>query len=115
VERVDVEGAGAEIRNHPLVGPGGANADFLCQEPDADGWYSIRTYERGVEEETLACGTGCAASGVVLALNGAASPIHLRTRGGHLKVHLERDGDSVRNIWLEGLVDIIFRGAVVDI
>ncbi len=115
VEEVDVDGAGSEIRHHPQVGPDGANADFLGREPDADGCYPIRTWERGVEAETLACGTGCAAAGVVLALNGVPSPVQLRTRGGLLKVHLEQDGDSVRNLWLEGPVNIIYRGTLSDI
>jgi len=115
VEEVDVEGAGSEIRHHPQVGPDGTNADFIGHQPGTDGCYPIRTYERGVEEETLACGTGCAAAGVVLALNGVPSPVQLQTRGGLLKVYLEQDGDSFRNLWLEGPVNIIYRGTLADI
>jgi diaminopimelate epimerase len=112
VGMVDMKRAGPGIRFHPRVGPNGANADFLGREPDAEGCYTIRTWERGVEEETLACGTGCAAAAVVLALNGVPSPIALRTRGGLLKVHHVRDGDSVRDLWLEGPVAIVYRGTL---
>ncbi|MFC1628889.1 diaminopimelate epimerase [Gemmatimonadota bacterium] len=115
IDGVDLEGIGSEIRHHADVGPDGANANFLGSGPDAEGCYPIRTFERGVEAETLACGTGCAAAASVLVLSGVPSPIRLRTGGGVLTVHLVLDGGSVRDLWLEGPANIIYRGRLADI
>ncbi len=72
---------GRAIRYHEKFAPAGVNADFV--RVDADGRCAIRTYERGVEAETLACGTGAVASAVVLSHLGLAeSPVELVTRGG---------------------------------
>jgi diaminopimelate epimerase len=64
VEELDVEVLGREIRRHPDFEPEGANVDFVDSEGDAP--FVLRTYERGVEKETLACGSGCVAAALVL-------------------------------------------------
>ncbi len=112
---VDISTIGPEIRYHPEVGPAGVNADFINRESDREGVWPIRTWERGVEDETLACGTGCAAAATVLALSGVRSPVGLRTGGGLLKVYFSQEGAIVRNLWLEGPVGIVYRGAIADL
>ncbi len=112
---VDIATVGPQIRYHPDVGPAGANADFINREPDIGGSWSIRTWERGVEDETLACGTGCAAAAAMLALSGVRSPVMLRTGGGLLKVHFSHEGEVVHGLWLEGEVTIVYRGSITDL
>ncbi|MEE8193701.1 MAG: diaminopimelate epimerase [Gemmatimonadales bacterium] len=73
---------GRELRSHPAVGPDGANVTFVG---NGSGGWAMRTFERGVEAETLACGTGAAASAAVLAqAEGVALPIDIRTSSGAL-------------------------------
>jgi diaminopimelate epimerase len=115
MESLDITAAGSGIRYHPEVGETGANANFLGREPDPDGAWPIRTWERGVEDETLACGTGCAAAASILALEGIPTPVALKAPGGILKVHFTRVGDEVRDLWLEGSVGIVYRGTIADI
>jgi diaminopimelate epimerase len=83
VEAVDVPRAGAALRRDAAFAPAGTNVNWVQPLPAGDGWL-IRTYERGVEAETLACGTGASAAGLVLVQLGvAASPVPLLTRGGY--------------------------------
>lgn len=112
VEGLDVEGLGAEIRRHPAFAPEGVNADFIC--PDGRGGIAIRTYERGVEGETLACGTGAVAGALVAAKTlGLRSPVEALTRGGErLRVFFEGAGGSFRNVFLEGEARLIYRGVM---
>ena len=76
IENIDVETIGKEIRYHEAFAPKGANVDFVLYK---DGMIYIRTYETGVEAETLACGTGSAAAALSL---GIASPVTVKTRSG---------------------------------
>ena len=71
---------------------------------------AVRTYERGVEDETLACGTGAMASALVGAARGKVrSPVRVRTRGGEdLTIHFDRDGDDFTRVWLEGNTAIAY-------
>lgn len=90
-QSVDVARLGKTLRAHPSLGPEGANVDFVG--PLKDGRRSIRTFERGVEGETLACGSGAIAAGAVLAAQGAASPVVLRPASGiDLTVEFEAGG-----------------------
>ncbi len=66
VNAVDVAAAGRFLRNHAVFSPDGTNVDFVETKPDRNGLYRIRTYERGVEDETPACGTGIVSAGLVL-------------------------------------------------
>ena len=79
-EAVNVAALGAALRAHPRLGPEGANVDFIG--PYVGGRAPLRTFERGVEAETLACGSGAIATAAVLARSGAASPITLSPRSG---------------------------------
>ena len=75
---------------------------------------AIRTYERGVEDETLACGTGMVANAIVHnQLTGAEPPIRVRVAGGdELLVDFERDGDQYKNVTLTGPADFVFEGEI---
>jgi diaminopimelate epimerase len=110
LDSFDVAGAGRRIREHRMFEPDGTNANFI--EVVDRHRLRIRTYERGVEDETLACGTGATAAAVTAALRGLAdSPVECATRGGEvLTVHFRRDGDEVRDVELEGDVRLLFTG-----
>jgi diaminopimelate epimerase len=92
LESMDVLRYGHALRFHPQFKPAGTNADFVYVR-DARHMI-VRTYERGVEGETLACGTGCIASGLIAAARGrVVSPVEVNTRGGEtLKVYFEMSG-----------------------
>jgi len=112
IDAVDVRGLGAAIRFHPHFAPRGANANFI--EVQAPARLAIRTYERGVEDETLACGTGvCAAALVHSALTGSASPIEVRVKGGELlQVGFEGGPEGFRNVTLTGPAEFVFEGTI---
>jgi diaminopimelate epimerase len=112
VEGVDVAGLGREIRFHPQFAPAGTNADFICTE--SSGGIAIRTYERGVEGETLACGTGAVAGALVAAGKlGLGSPVSVRTAGGErLTVYFENRSGDYRNVYQEGDARLIYTGVL---
>lgn len=91
--------------------PKGVNVNYV--EKLADGWH-VRTYERGVEDETLACGTGATAVTLTLSREGKISEnscvIHMP--GGTLSVSFENEGESFKNIWLEGPAEFVFEGVL---
>ena len=109
----DVLGLGAAIRYHEHFAPKGTNANFVGRQEGRD--IAIRTYERGVEGETLACGTGVVASALILnQREDVASPIGVWVKGGdRLEVGFERDGGEYRNVTLTGPADFVFDGHVV--
>ena len=105
VEAVDVQTLGSALRHHPHFEPAGTNVNFL-QARSAD-QFLLRTYERGVEGETYACGTGAAASiYVARALGLAEASAHLTTSGGE-SLHIHLEGDTV---FLEGPAVKTFEG-----
>jgi diaminopimelate epimerase len=108
LEDLDVVRMGRAIRFHPLFAPSGTNANFVLLGNGSQ--LSIRTYERGVEDETLACGTGAVASALVAAFKGLVrSPVSIKTRGGEvLMVHFEIAGKEVKRVFFEGEVHIIY-------
>ena len=101
---------GKIIRYHPAFSPGGTNVDLV--EVNGDGSISMRTYERGVEDETLACGTGAVAcSAIVALLKGAIPPVSVQTRSNEiLKVNFTLRGDRVSGVTLEGSARPVFSG-----
>jgi diaminopimelate epimerase len=111
VAQVDVAGRGKRLRSDPSVGPAGANVNFIGPSGGRETWL-IRTYERGVEGETLACGTGTVAAALALVLREEARlPIRFRSRGGRdLNVRGERQGTRVTDLWLGGEGRLVFRG-----
>jgi diaminopimelate epimerase len=113
VSTVDVIGRGRPLRMHSSLEQG-ANVNFVSRSAE-DGWR-IRTYERGVEGETLACGTGAVASAIMLADAGAIDrSVDLQTRSGRqLRVRLTKDGDSWRPS-LAGEARIVFCGELGEL
>jgi diaminopimelate epimerase len=111
VEVADPAGRGRQLRYDPSVGPAGANVNFISPERSGGAWL-IRTYERGVEGETLACGTGTVAAALSLAARGEAKPpVRFRSRGGlELSVGAEANGTRATGIWLGGQGQLVFRG-----
>jgi diaminopimelate epimerase len=110
---VDVFGRGRALRSHPSLGPAGANVNFVAK--DKAGAWAMRTYERGVEAETLACGTGAAASAAVVSSTGEASlPWLVRTSSGaDLGVRASNGaGPDSGTLWLSGEGRMVFRGVL---
>ena len=101
---------GRLIRYHSMFLPEGTNANFI--RVLGDDLLQIRTYERGVEDETLACGTGSIASVLAVSARGIMdSPVRVATRGGEeLMIHFRKDGDSFSQVWLEGGTSIAYQG-----
>ncbi len=112
LEAVDVRGLGSAIRRRELFAPKGANVNFLNERGSRQ--IAIRTYERGVEDETLACGTGVVASALIFAATrNVDGPIGVLVRGGNeLQVGFEKDGDRFRNVTLTGPADFVFEGTL---
>ena len=110
LEAVEVVSLGRRIRRHPHFAPAGTNVNFIAPLPH--GAWAVRTYERGVEDETLACGTGIVAAALVVAASKSlSSPIQLKSRSGTwLKVHFSRDAGRFKELYLEGDARIIYRG-----
>jgi diaminopimelate epimerase len=112
-ETLDVYTHGRSIREHQAFAPAGTNANFATVI--APGHIEIRTYERGVEDETLACGTGMVASALIHhLLTGAPSPIKVDVAGGDtLEIGFEKSGDnSFKNVTLTGPADFVFEGEI---
>lgn len=112
VSTADILGRGSRLRRDPFLRDG-ANVNFVTQSGDE---WTIRTYERGVEGETLACGTGAVATGILLTEWGRArSPVRLATRSGRrLEVAVRKEGSS----WLpslKGPAEIVFVGQLRDL
>jgi diaminopimelate epimerase len=112
INSVHVRELGSAVRHHPEFAPRGANVNFL--ERRGDRQIAIRTYERGVEDETLACGTGVVASALLFAATeNVRGPIAVRVRGGdELSVAFEWAGDRLTNVTLTGPADFVFEGTV---
>lgn len=108
VEEVDVFRLGREIRYHDAFAPAGTNVNFICTQNT--GQLAIRTYERGVEDETLACGTGSIASALIASLKtNWPSPISLVTRSGETLTIYFRESDQVfTDVYLEGDARLIY-------
>ena len=111
VNEADIVGQGRAIRRSPIF-PRGTNVNFV-QIVDAQ-TLTVRTYERGVEDETLACGTGVTAAALLTHLiHGQALPLRVKVRGGDiLTVNAEQDGDSFRAVTLAGPAVEVFSGEI---
>jgi len=113
LENTDIISHGREIREHDYFAPKGTNANFAkVLAPDH---IAIRTYERGVEDETLACGTGMVACALVHhLLTGAESPVKVDVEGGDtLSIGFEKTGDTTfENVTLTGPADFVFEGEI---
>ena len=103
----DVRKHGAAIRNDKSISKDGVNVDFM---EIVGNQYHIRTFERGVEDETLACGTGVTASAIAAALWYGGNNIDIKTTLATLNVRFEKSGKSIRNIVLSGPATHVFDG-----
>jgi diaminopimelate epimerase len=112
IESVDVAGRGRTLRSDPGVGRAGANVNFVSPPKEPGSPWLIRTFERGVEGETLACGTGTVATALALASRGeAALPLTFRSRGGpELRVRAQLEETRAADVWLAGQGRLLFRG-----
>ena len=117
LQEVNVNSLGALVRHHPRFAPRGTNVDFV--ERARDGMVSVRTYERGVEAETLACGTGAVAAALVAYLH--AHPKVKKEKGAFMKVSTASKeileitfdldtGAKINNVWLKGSAKLIAKG-----
>jgi diaminopimelate epimerase len=113
VDEVPVKELGAKIRYHKEFAPEGTNANFIEIADEHN--LRIRTYERGVEDETLACGTGSAASAVIAALeNKVKSPVNVLTASGEiLKIYFDLEKGKCKNLFLEGACNLIYKGKYI--
>ena len=120
ISSVDVVKRGREIRNRPEFHPHGANVNFLDV---TDKGIQLRTYERGVEDETLSCGTGVVASAILVShLHRRPSPVEITTRGGTLRVNFRQEQGNTgedtsplppySDIRLSGPAQIVFDGTL---
>jgi len=113
-EALDIMKLGAATRYHDRFSPGGTNATFALLSGENE--LTIRTYERGVEVETLACGTGATAAALTAGIKGlVSSPVTVHTLGGNdLKVYFENndetDADGFGDVYLEGDAVLVFQG-----
>ncbi|HEX8562586.1 MAG TPA: diaminopimelate epimerase [Flavobacterium sp.] len=112
LRNVDIKEQGAAIRYSALYGQSGSNINFVQQDsPDT---FSVRTYERGVEDETLSCGTGVTA--VAIAMNAinktSADVVTLNVEGGKLEVSFSKDGQTYTNVFLKGPAVFVFEGKI---
>ena len=112
LESADMIKIGRTIRFHEEFAPAGANVNLMQRMGDQE--ISIRTYERGVEDETLACGTGMVANAIIQhELEGTASPVRVNVQGGdQLTVEFEKKGDSYTDVFLTGPADFVFQGHI---
>ncbi|MBU1011541.1 MAG: diaminopimelate epimerase [Bacteroidetes bacterium] len=107
----DIYKDGSEIRNNEQFREKGINVNFVEESSDH---LFVRTFERGVEDETLSCGTGVTASALAFAIkqNIKKGSVQIQTLGGKLKVSFEREANVFKNIWLEGPATFIFKGEI---
>ena len=110
---INVKNKGQKIRySEQYESSGGTNVNFVQQTGENN--FLVRTYERGVEDETYSCGTGVTA--VAIAVNALdmspSSEIILKTRGGDLRVSFEREEENYYNIWLTGPAQFVFKGEI---
>jgi diaminopimelate epimerase len=112
IEAIDPVTRGRSLRFDPSVGPEGANVNFISAAGHRDEPWLIRTYERGVEGETLACGTGTVAAAIALGcLKEAVLPLTFRSRGGpELTVRAALQAQRASEVWLGGQGRLLFRG-----
>ena len=110
IDSVDVVNLGREIRYHADFTPAGTNVNFFCRNSNNE--IAIRTYERGVENETLACGTGSIASALIAACKlEMTSPIRVLTRSGeYLTIFFSQADNRFDDIYMEGDARIIYHG-----
>ena len=106
---IDVQKKGREIRYNNLFAPNGLNVNFVEIHED---YLFVRTYERGVEDETLSCGTGVTASALAYSFQKDIQIVTIETKGGKLSVSFEKENDSYKNIHLQGPATFVYEGKI---
>jgi diaminopimelate epimerase len=112
IKNFNVKDSGAQIRYSALYGNEGTNVNFVQQiNPDT---FAVRTYERGVEDETLSCGTGVTAVAIAMFVTGKTvnSEVNLNVEGGALKVNFHQEKENFTNIFLTGPATLVFSGTI---
>ncbi len=116
IEAVPVVETGRALRMHGFFAPDGTNVNFTSRI--SDGRIAVRTYERGVEDETLACGTGSVACAIVMAAKGMSDqPVEVLTRGGEiLKIyHSVQEDGKITDVFLEGETVHVYSGVIAEL
>lgn len=113
IAAINVKEAGAAIRYSPPFSQHGINVNFA--EITAENKLAVRTYERGVEDETLSCGTGTVAAVLAFAEKNQikATEVNVNVPGGKLSVSFEKTIDGYKNIWLTGPAEKVFEGEII--
>lgn len=112
LENLDVYKEGYAIRNNDTYKEKGINVNFI--QPEKNGYF-VRTFERGVEDETFACGTGATAAAMAMAIEQGLSgeiTIPIRVLGGQLAISFHRQGNSFTNVYLKGSAQLVFTGEI---
>lgn len=110
VEDFEVYQRGYEVRNSPNYSREGINVNFVEKINNEE--LFVRTYERGVEDETYSCGTGVTAAALTYLTDYDEDSVKIKTLGGDLKVYADKDGENFKNIWLEGPAKQVFKGKI---
>lgn len=110
---LDIKKEGAKIRYGSPYNDAGSNVNFVSKL--SEDTFAVRTYERGVEGETLSCGTGVTAVALAMHYSGATEKnhIHLETPGGNLQVSFQKKDEGYDNIWLIGPAVQVFKGTLI--
>lgn len=112
IKNFNVKEAGAEIRYSDLYGNSGSNVNFVEQVNDDT--FTVRTYERGVEDETLSCGTGVTAVAIAMYVTGKtkSKEVNLNVEGGSLKVKFQSKKNNFTDVFLTGPAKFVFSGSI---
>lgn len=111
IEDYPVFEEGKKVRFDAMYAPAGTNVNFV--EALSEGEIFVRTYERGVENETLSCGTGVTAAAIAFAQNQTDAEVKIKTLGGNLSVRFHKNEDgSLDNVWLIGPATQVFKGEI---
>jgi len=112
LQHYDVKTNGAKIRHSDLYGNAGSNVNFVKQY--SDNHFALRTYERGVEDETLSCGTGATAAAIAMHAIGKTTSHHIKldVEGGKLEVSFVKEETSYTNVFLKGPATFVFEGEI---
>jgi len=108
----DIKNDGSKIRYSDLYGSKGSNVNFVEQKSNSE--FSVRTYERGVEDETLSCGTGVTAVAIAMNATGKtdSNSVQLNVEGGKLEVSFEVSNGKYTNVFLKGPATFVFKGEI---
>ncbi len=110
--KIDIKSAGAKIRYSGLYGDSGSNVNFAKQQ--SGNTFAVRTYERGVEDETLSCGTGVTAVAIAMHAIGKteSKTVQLNVEGGRLEVSFDFAKGKYTNVFLNGPATFVFEGKI---